>query len=260
MSGGTEDHYFKIVTYNKDSKPALFYYRNGHWTERNQTYNEYFWLRNTGSGFSTREKLPETEYKKQNGIRLEVYEGTVSFLEKEDNDKPVVTGLPANGWTNEHLVYFSASDRTTKIYDIVSQNAKCRKVRNVYELQIENETTVDLYVYDEVLNVTHKVIKTDYTAPELFINYPSSEEWQNEDVTLDLMVEDELSGIKRITVFDEFTDLDCKPFKSNAEGAIWKERSYKITGTGKHNIRIEAEDYAGNINRERIAVLIRHRI
>ena len=176
-----------------------------------------------------------------------------------DDDSPTITGLPANEWTNKRDLYFNASDKTTNIYKIDVKNADNYENlgNNNYYLRLDDvETTVYLDVYDEVLNVTNKKIKTDFTKPKISIDYPSSEEWQNKDVTIDLTVEDELSGIKRIKVIDEFTGLDCKPFKSNAEGNIYKEQSYKITGTGVHEIKIEAEDYAGNISTKTIYVSI----
>ena len=136
---------------------------------------------------------------------------TLSFV--VDDDSPTITGLPANGWTNKRDLYFSASDKTTNIYDIAVENADNYENlgNNNYYLRLDDvETTVDLYVYDEVLNVTHKEIKTDYTAPEINILI-LPKDWQNEDVTIRIQAIDERSGIKRLKVIDKLIDRVCDP-------------------------------------------------
>lgn len=171
---------------------------------------------------------------------------------KSDSKAPTVSGYPdSSKWNNSNVSFtLNANDERSGMKSIVlyeNGNQVATGTTSInYTASKEGQTTYKIVATDNVGNSFNKefVVKIDKTKPTVTYN-PNGKSWTNKDITVNISVADNLSGIK-----------SWKYAVSTDNGATW---GAWVTGTGKSTnvvistegiskIKTEIVDNSGNSN------------
>ena len=147
----------------------------------------------------------------------------------------------ANGWSNKDMTLtITASDNQSGVKNITLPDGEVVNGSSA-TYKVSSNGTYTFKSEDNVGNITTKTfevgssnteLKIDKTAPTIRTEYDHASGWTNEDITVNISVTDEESGVKSITLPDETVVSGDKA-------------SFTIDKNGTYTVM--AEDNAGNI-------------
>ena len=187
-------------------------------------------------------------------IKPNIVEAEVSDGEWSNGEK-TITMLATDDGGSEELEYAVSTENMAPESGWTTEN----------EVTVTENGTYYLWVKDEAGNISDEYsttieTKIDTTAPDIKFEVNEeditdlSELWYNEKVQLNVIIEDNESGIYRYTITNNSKELENKVFAGEAEKS--STYKYEISNSGKTNITVTATDMVGNKSEKTIEINI----
>ena len=232
------------------------------------------------TGQSTGSSIPPYSYSREHAVQLALSEGWASFYSvkiqfnntgdvyyrsnnsleevfgcKDADNESAVFGVLWDICDNNEESFDKLNESFSSFWTLLNSGSKLDSIQNLADLWISEgkDNTPKLYKIYEYFEID--VDWNDITGPDITIINPDDNETVSGSVSIDLLVEDDISGVSFIEIYidNDPKYLFYQESDDYTYNYIWNTYLYD---NSTHDIRVEAEDNEGNITSEEITVTV----